>query len=383
MRKLNYLSPCSTGALRFCFFAFCMFSGILLNAQLLRDGSFEGSRSNLPYSEGWTDCNGTPDTQVLDGFGVGIFGIRTPASHGEQYLGLLADDAGFSESIGQAFFLEGGQLYTGNIDIYRSVVHNSWNGTGRIEIWAGSNCGNAQELIWNSGTISNEDYWQNYTVALLPRQSYNWITVKAVLDAGSGEMTYLCIDNFDLLSSALGFDFVDFSANAVGKQVSLAWETEALTETHDFSVQWSADGQSFTEIGNQIGLVGEGNFQFVWNAQFSGKHFFRIAATDLRGNLQISEVVEANIAEDDGGDMVLYPNPARAYLQIALPENNAQADICQLRIYDAQGRLVLTQNRQHQANLRLQLPAYLPQGMYFLESQVGQLVARKSFLIQK
>ena len=360
--------------------AACLLSGFALKAQLVQDGSFEGTRSNVPITEGWTDCSGSPDTQVLDGFGVGIFGIRTPAAHGEKYLGMLADDTGVSESIGQALPLSGGQLYTGHIDIFRSSVHNAWNGTGRIEIWAGDGCGLDQELLWTSGTIANEDVWQNYSVALLPRHSHNWISVKAVLDAGSGEMTYVCIDNFNLLSSALGFDFVDFSAQTRGSQIKLNWQTIALSDATDFDIAWSEDGQSFDEvIGSISGRTGESSFSYTLQAPQNGKQFFRISATDLDGNQGLSQVIETNI--DQAAQIFVFPNPASSYINLTLPLNSNE--ICHLRMLDSQGRLVLEQEVVKTSSLRLELPAHLGSGLYFIESQIGNSIARKRLLLQR
>ena len=352
------------------------FCPMFLSAQLLNDGSFEGNQDHLPTFEGWSECEGSPDSQILDGFGVGIFGINTPASHGNQYLGLLAESGAPAEAVGQAVELVGGQLYSGSIDLFRSVVHHNWNGTGQIEIWAGFGCGAEQELLWSSGSILNEDVWQTYPVNLLPVHSYSWLTIKAVLDNGSGDMTYVCLDNFSLLSSALGFNFLNFDAESIENGIRFNWETAALEDLIQFQIEASLDGSQFESVGNISGSEGQKTFSY----DFIGAHemrYYRIKAQDQNGNIFLSNIIE--FASSNVVLAKLSPNPAHDFVRIEMPRK-AEASY-QIRLLNLSGQLICDPIFTN-GSYELSIPSKIESGLYILEILEANKISYQRLVIR-
>ena len=86
----------------------CSFT--VVNGQLLTNPTVDGpgGASTPPFN--WTTCSGSPDSQIINGTGNGIFGINTPPAHGTTYCGFVST-ANYEESIGQAVTINAGTFY--------------------------------------------------------------------------------------------------------------------------------------------------------------------------------------------------------------------------------------------------------------------------------
>ncbi|MEY3444932.1 MAG: hypothetical protein RLZZ519_3213, partial [Bacteroidota bacterium] len=303
-------------------------------SQLLRDGSFEFLGGPNEPGLDWTFCVGDPDAQVLDGSGPGIFGIHTPPSDGQKYVGLMANNLWFSEELGQAMQLEAGMHYYGSVDLFRSMAHQNWNGTARLEIWGGDDCSHVDELLWTSGTVNNLDEWQTYSINFAPLFNHPWVSVRCQLVAGSGEMTYLCADALRLDNVFFSVDYLSFAATTTENNVALAWTTPDLEDAVNFEVEWSADGQAFSKLGQIPATAGESMFQFDHADAHPGSQFYRIRSIDRGGHEVLSEVVQAIVGPEQS---TFFPNPASDQMTIVAP-----AEIGSIALLDLAGRTLLT-----------------------------------------
>jgi hypothetical protein len=341
-------------------------------AQAVQDGSFEFFGGNL-----WSNCMGTPDAQVLDGFGVGIYGVQTPAAAGTRYLGLHAD-ALMAEGVGQPMAMESGIHFMGSVQLFRSQVLQNWDGTGQLELWGGSDCNHAEELLWRSGSVTNVDAWQTFPIEFTPTRNHSFLQVRLVMDAGSGQSTYLCVDDLSLFTGFFGFDFVDFDAEVVGAQVGLAWQTAPLQAVVEFDVQVSNDGNVFASVGQLQGQVGASHFQYSHFPSALGNFSFRIVGTDVGGHQSVSEVRVVQVT--DLGTLTFYPNPNRGLLSLRVPIGTY---ISAFNLYDMAGSLVASIEVSDAASEPLQLPLYLPNGVYVMEVQMGSKTVHQRLLLDR
>ncbi len=350
------------------------FSPATAFAQLIRDGSFEiAPTAQVAGNAGWTICKGEPDLQVLDGFGGGIYGVHTPAANGQRYLGLLDTDFALQEAVGQSVAIEAGTYFFGHVALYRSTAHQNWNGTGQLQLWGGQACSDHRELLWSSGSIDNVDAWQYYPIEFHATSNHAWLSLVVVLDAGSGQMTYLAMDDFFLDNSILGLQFLSLGAKPLANTVALNWETSPLTDATTFAVQWSADGQIFAEVARVLGFSGQSQFDFNHTPQPSGRQYYRIQALDRSGATTMSEIVTTTLAAH--ADLQVYPNPAQDHFTLSLGADFPELQT--VRLYDIQGRLVL-QFICSGLNTTFALPSNLPNGSYHLAVQIkGNMLSHR------
>jgi hypothetical protein len=351
------------------------FSPAAAFAQLIHDGSFETApTAQVAGNVGWTICKGEPDLQVLDGFGGGIYGVHTPAANGQRYLGMLDTDFALQEAVGQSVAIEAGTYFFGHVALFRSTAHQNWNGTGQLQLWGGQACSDRRELLWSSGSVHNLDAWQYYPIEFHATHTHAWLSLVVVLDAGSGQMTYLAMDDFFLDNSILGLQFLNITAKPLADAVALDWETSPLTDATTFAAQWSADGQTFAEVTRIQGLVGQSQFAISHTPpQPSGRQYYRIQALGRSGSTTMSEVITTTLTTRTS--LQVYPNPAKDHIALSLG-----ADVAELQtvsLYDLQGRKVL-QFECGGHHTTFALPSNLPNGSYHLAVQIkGNMLSHR------
>lgn len=338
----------------------------IVSAQLLKDGSFEVPLDALNPKAGWTACMGDPDMQVLDGNGPGVLGIHTPPYHGSYYLGMVATHQGLSEAVGQSLALEAGLHYYGSIALFRSLAHQNWNGTGQIQLWGGNDCNTPAELLWSSGSVTQVDQWQEYTIAFTPLQNHAWISVMLALDAGSGEMTYVCLDALQLYNVNFGVDFLGFEATPYAHSVLLEWETVALEDQLRFEVEWSLDGLRFSTVGDVDAAAGASRFEFQHSAPQAGRQFYRLRTVDQGGHEKLSAVRQVVVTEVG---IHVFPNPVVESVTVGTGDGDLLIEgLC---VLDLHGRTVMALECSPQTSITLAIPPSLANGSYWLGVQVN------------
>ncbi|MCB9041833.1 MAG: T9SS type A sorting domain-containing protein [Lewinellaceae bacterium] len=97
-------------------------------------------------------------------------------------------------------------------------------------------------------------------------------------------------------SSALPVELIHFTARSAGKTVQLAWATATETNNDYFSIEHSADGRHFKEIGRLSGAGAsqeKHDYAFVDNAPEKGLNYYRLAQYDFDGAREYSPVQTA------------------------------------------------------------------------------------------
>jgi hypothetical protein len=378
-RKFSLLWPLFSAVILLCI----LLSPAHAQSQLVHDGSFELPLLSVAGSDTWTVCHGDPDMQVLDGNGTGIFGVRTPAMRGQRYLGMLDTDFESRESVGQAIAIEAGVHHYGTVALFRATAHHSWNGTGQLQLWGGESCSQMHELLWSSGTVSNADAWQYYPIQFASMTHHAWLSLVVVLDAGSGEMTYLCMDDLQLSKNFLAVNFISFDAQPAANAMQLTWETASLVDAQTFGIEWSADGRAFTQVGTVAGQAGQSNFAFEHFPSSQGLQYYRIKAIDQGGHETLSEIRQVAWLHDA---LQVYPNPIllganAGQVHVSIPAT--QAPVSSLRLLDLQGRIVTEMEGPLAGQVVLSLPPQLSPGCYELQVMARGSILRHRVLVQR
>jgi hypothetical protein len=124
---------------------------------------------------------------------------------------------------------------------------------------------------------------------------------------------------------ALPVEMLSFDATEEGDVDQLNWVTPSGPQPVAFTVERSADGTDFGDIGMVPGGSddgADGQYQFTDASPLPGRNFYRVRASDLAGNSKYTAVVLVRRSEAAGAFQV-FPNPAHGSftLQLASPEN--------------------------------------------------------------
>ncbi len=83
--------------------------------------------------------------------------------------------------------------------------------------------------------------------------------------------------------------------------------------------------------------------------------------------------------------LTVYPNPSRGYLNVDWPggANTKGESRLLAEVFDIHGRIVHTMRTENNANLKVELPNSLPEGIYLLRLSNKHLIAQSSFVLRR
>ncbi|MEM6346792.1 MAG: T9SS type A sorting domain-containing protein, partial [Bacteroidota bacterium] len=180
------------------------------------------------------------------------------------------------------------------------------------------------------------------------------------------------------IASVFPVEWLSFEAKAVDGQAVLEWETASEENNKHFTIERAIDGRLFKPIG-RVGSKGMGSYQFVDSEAYTGVFQYRIRQTDFDGSFSFSEIRELKIeALANQLRASIYPNPWQNTLSFELVESRLEPT--QVRIYDMQGKLILSRTQNEQSWI-LQTGKEFAPGLYWVELRQGE--QRLQRLIQK
>jgi hypothetical protein len=135
----------------------------------------------------------------------------------------------------------------------------------------------------------------------------------------------------------LPLDFLSFTADRNGAANVLGWAVAQTQETVKFTVQRSADGMQFADIGNVSGLE-ELNYTFTDATPVAGRNFYRVQATDIDGGVKYTSVLLVNREDAMAAEIHVFPNPSHGSFTIQLAD--AANDNAGISIEDRAGATV-------------------------------------------
>ena len=210
-------------------------------------------------------------------------------------------------------------------------------------------------------------------------------TVTGTVAAGSGFTSFspIGISN-DIV--VLPVSFTTVKASQLGSAVKVDWTNATESGVQQYIVERSADGSSFSTLGNQAALGNNNSrMSYVYTdaAPVNGTGYYRIRAIMINGTEKYSAVVRVN-TKANAETLTVYPNPVTGG-QFSLQLGGYSKGVYQVRLTNAAGQLVYTRAISHNggsATESIQLPATVQPGLYTLELISTEQKLTKSLLVK-
>lgn len=241
----------------------------------------------------------------------------------------------------------------------------------RTPVIGGSNV--SVTLSWNSADCSGP-YISNLSTLRVARWSgTNWVSHGnggTTGNAASGTIissgAVTSFSPFTLASTTsanpLPIELVEFVAIPLGDYVELQWSTLSELNNDYFTVERSADGIEFMEIGF---LAGAGttqeriNYNYEDNSPLVGINYYRLKQTDFDKSISYSEIIKVDLQAPE--QIILYPNPVN---QSGIVNVNTKDTFA---IFNSLGQIVLLSTESNRIDIK-----DLPTGVYTVKSSRGK-----------
>lgn len=170
----------------------------------------------------------------------------------------------------------------------------------------------------------------------------------------------------------LPVDLVSFTARRYEKlKVQLNWTTMSELDNDYFSVERSADGTIWREIGQEAArgnMGGIASYAFLDPNPLTGHNYYRLRQVDLNGMSSLSGIRMINFVEAER--LLLYPNPASSWFEVV--SDVRETDVS---LFNAIGQEVTDKTTLSFSDDRIRVGVdRLPAGGYYLK--VGARVAK-------
>mgnify|MGYP004518215719 CR=1 FL=1 len=157
---------------------------------------------------------------------------------------------------------------------------------------------------------------------------------------------------------------VQFTAQAQGRGIQLAWRTASEIHAAHFEVERSLNGVEFTTIG-QVPARGQQAtttaYQYFDTHQLMGLRYYRLRQLDQDGTASYSPTRAVTLSNE--ANLRLYPNPARTAVTVAGLRAGAA-----VQVLNALGQTVVWGVADATGTAQLALPAGLVSGIYVVRS---------------
>ena len=237
------------------------------------------------------------------------------------------------------------------------------------------------ELYLNdAGTFPQTPSWTYIGASSLNSIAYGDVNGDGLLDLAIGTARTPIVIFLNQLTP-VPVQLISFNAFVNGSMVELKWVTGTETNCREFLIERrSENDKTWTVIG---ALPGSGTSTSPLSYSFTdrntgglaGKVYYRLRQTDLDGTSHVQQPVEVEIDIPASFDVsVFFPNPvplgSSKWLEFTLPEERKVI----LKVFNATGELILTQDEGVKRPGKYDLPVRLPDvsaGVYFYSLEFG------------
>ena len=228
---------------------------------------------------------------------------------------------------------------------------------------------NAPQMVLKPGTY---DIWVDNEPLRLGRVKVAGASGNVTLsnfnfqfNMGEGTIT---LDNLRIrdISGVLPVKLTYFTAEAIGNQVELGWETAWEKNSREFIIQRSSDLKEFGDIGRVTAAgetEGRRQYSFVDQAPLPGASYYRLRMVDKDGTYEYSRVEDV-IVHSDQPILLVAGNPTIGDL---IRLRTSLEDLSELKLTNIMGQNInfrISQNSD--GYLELKPSSMLAPGMYFL-----------------
>ena len=152
------------------------------------------------------------------------------------------------------------------------------------------------------------------------------------------------------------------------KTVGLTWNTQEETNSSHITIQRSADGENWDDLGT---VQAKGNsstetgYSFNDEHPLTGNNFYRLQLVDLDNSFKYSEIKVVRTSTI--GNISFFPNPARDYVNVSLGNAVSSAETVTVRLISMSGQVMQEQQATTAAGtvVTFHVTSY-PAGIYIL-----------------
>lgn len=210
-----------------------------------------------------------------------------------------------------------------------------------------------------------------------------WVEDLAVL---TGEVYILCIDNFtgsgspftlgwnatagaSLDCTPLPIELLRFRGYPLESHNVLQWATLSEKNNDYFTIEKSADGINFYELGTIDGAINSNTlleYQYFDELPLPGINYYRLIQTDINGKFTKSEMISVDFTPHNIYAGAAFPNPSNGDFYLDIFCENGTSVI--IDIFDIAGKLISseTQNTNKGISRYTLRTSDLNKGMYFV-----------------
>lgn len=258
--------------------------------------------------------------------------------------------------------LSSATTFTGAIDFtYRGIENTTASplATFAAQNWNGSN--------WLPSVGGGPGVTSGTAVVSIPNQTLG----------GTSSTPWVLITTI----TPLPIELVSFSGECQSMKAKLYWNTASEINNDYFTLERSDNGYLFYPIGT---VDGAGTSTTLLEYEYRDVNpvlnvaYYRLKQTDFNGTNKTSSIISVAQCSIEGGDLLIYPNPASDVVYLSIPSFNANQNYY-LNLYDETGRLVY-QDQLMATNQSIHT-GKLKRGIYHLELVTdNEIITRKIIL---
>jgi len=182
----------------------------------------------------------------------------------------------------------------------------------------------------------------------------------------------------------LPIELLSFKVKAKGESILAEWVTASELNNSFFTLERSADGKTFQEIGFVTGAGTTDNQQtYLFEDRFplAGRSFYRLKQTDFNGDYEYSEVISiVHQATESNLSATVYPNPALSGDQVYFDVHGVRSGVAvKAEVLDQKGKSVWSKELNFSDSNKFQIHTTLSPGLYvvYIASADGQRISKK------
>lgn len=179
-------------------------------------------------------------------------------------------------------------------------------------------------------------------------------------------------------ATALPIELISFQSKVEKTSIVLNFSTATERNNDYFSIERSADGRTFQEIGRVQG-AGDSyttrHYAFNDPQPLTGINYYRLRQVDFDGAFAYSPVVSALFGQNK--QLVLAPMPASEHLRMQVDE--ATNTDSRWQVFDLNGRQMMAGELPAETTEQTIEIGTLPEGIYVLRLTAGQTIYTERF----
>jgi hypothetical protein len=174
--------------------------------------------------------------------------------------------------------------------------------------------------------------------------------------------------------------WVSFSLTMQKGMVDLKWKTADEINVDKYLVEHSLNGTAYTGVATISAKGGSqlNEYAYSYKETSAGIHYYRIKEVDRDGSYKYSSI--KSVAINNASTLQIQSN--QVYQSLSVVVNSAMSTKAKLQIANTEGKVLIEQDASFSQgkNLVSINVSNLPQGIYFLQTVIGDAVINAKFL---